>query len=139
MSTSTNNRAGYDRPISAVTTYEAQPTSCHCGGRLAWVEINRSQHAESQMMRGCVCHQHPRNLDLEEGTLLPRQAWVIIGQRGLQMTFGADEEATARHELADLDDKYRPAYLGRATISAITIVAVNEFCSSANVGGVTEF
>ena len=111
-------------PLQAPVTYEIQPTSCHCGGGSAWVEVHRDSSSISQQMRGCVCHQHPSNLDLESGTLLPTQCWVIVGQRGLTMVFETEQEA--HEELRDLDDKYRPAYLGRARIDAITITAVHE-------------
>jgi len=41
------------------TTFKIVPTSCRCGGSLAWVAIERSG---VEVMIGCICHYTPHSL-----------------------------------------------------------------------------
>ena len=42
-----------------MTTYVIRPTSCRCGGSLAWLKVLPSGAEE---MVGCVCHHTPEEL-----------------------------------------------------------------------------
>ena len=108
-------------PIQHITTYETTATSCGCGGDTAWVE---KRPDGTEIMRGCVCHETPRNLELGLGTTIPTQLWAVVGQRGLLLLCESPYEADI--ELHTLDDKYRPAYKIKLDVQRATVLAVGE-------------
>lgn len=106
-------------------TFVRSAVSARCGGSEGWFEQQGTPAQAVEISRGCTCHQHPASLDLEDGTLLPSQVWMVVGQRGL--TIVAESYHEALHEMADLDDKYRPAYLAKGQISKIEIIGVRPY------------
>lgn len=124
--------------IQHITTYEATPTSCGCGGNTAWVEKRPNG---TEVMRSCVCHETPRNLDLGLGTTIPTQVWAVIGQRGFSVL--CEDEYEADFELHTLDNKYLPAYKIELDVQRATVLAINEVAAGfrhlqpdpLNVGG----
>lgn len=92
--------------------------SASCGGSEGWFELQDG----TEVARGCTCHGHPSVLDLESGTVIPTEVWMLVGQRRLTMVFETHREAIL--EMDYLDDKYRPAYLVRAQVSHLDVVGV---------------
>ena len=111
--------------------YEAHAIPTPCGSNAAWVKITGGMEPYGQRAQGCVCHGAPAELDLDTGSLLPREVWTVVDARGSQSFYATREEAI--EELRYLDNKYRPAYLMRSRINAHEVQAVQRF--SADVAG----